>query len=186
MISNANILLAHNPNPLLSFKGGNIIHLDTNSDLEKSYDVIFTDRCIININSLEQQLKALDQLINKLKSGGYLILIENPTNNYENQNVCREVVGLERRTPADYNLFLDEKAFLEHAKKKVELIEIEDFGSLHDIVLYVLVPMINGGKIDYEHPIVNATADFLTHTSPKFKNAFGRFGQNRLYLFKKR
>lgn len=188
MIDNARKLKSNHPELAnrVNFQIGDVLRLHEQKDMLREYDFIFTDRCLINLNTSDLQIEALEQLIKKLKSRGYLLVLENSEKTYRRQNDCREAVGLPKRKPAEYNLFINEEIFLGAAQKKMELLHIEDFGSLHDILLYVLVPMINGGIVDYQHPIVNAAADLTVSMSEKYGNAFGDFGQNRLYVFKKR
>lgn len=187
MIENAKILQSNNPTKYsrIMFQVGDMLSLENNKNIKDEYHIVFTDRCIINLNTIDLQLKAFDQLSKKVKQGGYLIILENTIQNYKRQNDCREAAGLLRREPAQYNLFIDENIFFAHAKKSMRLVHIDDFGSLHDIILYVLIPMINGGNIDYAHPLVKAATDFSVSISEKYDNLFGNFGQNRLFLFHK-
>lgn len=186
MIDNANkIKQSHAKYAGMNFLVGNVLSLDSNSDLKNQYDVVFTDRCLINLNTHELQTKALDQLCRKTAQGGYIFLIENVQETYGNQNRLRELTGLQPRTPDKFNLFLNEAAFLAHAKKNLTLVNTRDFASLHDLLLYVLVPALNNGKVDYDSPIVLSATKLLLSASAEFPNAFGSFGQNRLYIFKK-
>ena len=168
----------------IDFQVGDILQLDTNEILRESYPIVFTDRCIINLNSTELQLKALKQLSSKVNAGGYLVVLENTKQNFVRQNDCREVLGLAKRVMPEFNHFLDESEFL-GADESLELIATDDFGSLHDIVLYVLVPMINQGEIDYDHPLVKVAGDLSSGISEKYETPFGSFGQNRLFLYEK-
>ena len=169
----------------LQFAVGDILKLTEDSKLSKSYDIVFTDRCVINITDPKLQLKAYDELLGQVRPGGYLLSIENPSSAYANQNFLRTSGGLPARQWADYNLFLNEEEVLSHVGKQAKLVEIEDFISLHDVVLYVLLPMINGGNVDYDHPIVQAAADVAAAMNAKYVKPIGTFGQNRLYIWKK-
>ncbi|KJV08511.1 methyltransferase type 11, partial [Elstera litoralis] len=112
--------------------------------------------------------------------------IENSINTFNQQNQCREVFDLPPRQHADYNLFFDEATiFSPLPGAGLELVETEDFISLHDLLLYVLVPAINGGTVDYDHPIVKAAATLNRGISAVKPSAFGHFGQNRLYCCRK-
>lgn len=186
MVENAKNLQSSKPEySRITFQVGDILSLENNKDIKDKFHIVFTDRCIINLNTIDLQLKAFDQLSKKVKQDGYLIILENIIQNYKRQNDCREVVGLPRRIPARYNLFIDEDIFLAHAKKSKKIVSIDDFGSLHDIILYVLIPMINDGEIDYNHPLVKAATEVSVSISGKYDNPFGNFGQNRLFLFHK-
>lgn len=177
--------LTANVESRVSFHVGDVLSLDKHRKLKPAYDVVFTNRCLINLNSFTLQAQALQQLTSKIKKGGFLFLIENVQQTYDRQNELRTSVGLAKRTPDSYNLFLDEPKFLEFATHLVELVEVIDFGSLHDVMLYVLVPMISDGKVDYDHPIVQAATNLLLSNPSTLLNSFGSFGQNRLYAFKK-
>jgi ubiquinone/menaquinone biosynthesis C-methylase UbiE len=163
------------------FVEGNITSLGEMSALDSGYDVVFTDRCLINLNTTELQKAGLTQLCRKVRPGGFLLLIENFTTTYDSQNLCREIMGLPKRQPAEFNLFLYEEVVLPHIEScGLAIAEIEDFASLHDIVLYVLLPSLNNGVIDYNHPLVEAAARLSAGVSESTRSAFGQFGQNRL------
>jgi len=165
------------------FVEGDIMSLGEMSALFEGYDVVFTDRCLINLNSVELQKEGIKQLCGKVLSGGFLFLIENFVATYDRQNQCREILGLPKRQPAEFNLFLDEAVIVPHIEScGLAITEIEDFGSLHDIVLYVLLPSVNDGGIDYNHPLVEAAARLSAGMSEHFRSAFGLFGQNRLLI----
>lgn len=186
MISSANeIKNSHPKYGTMNFLVGNVLALDECIGLNDQFHIVFTDRCLINLNTHELQVNALDQLYRKTVEGGYIVLIENIQSTYSNQNRLRESVGLKQRTPDAFNLFIDEPRFLSHAEKKLTLVAVEDFASLHDLVLYVLVPMLNNGNVDYDSPMVLAATKLLLSIPEEFSNRFGDFGQNRLYLFKK-
>jgi SAM-dependent methyltransferase len=186
MISSANEIKNSNLQyEKMNFFVGNVLALNDCIGLEDQYQIVFTDRCLINLNTHELQINALDQLYRKTEEGGYIVLIENVYETYCKQNHLRKSVGLKKRMPDKFNLFINESRFLSHAEKKLSLVDVEDFASLHDIVLYVLVPMLNNGDIDYNSPMVLATTKLLLSIPEGFCNMFGNFGQNRLYLFKK-
>jgi hypothetical protein len=141
---------------------------------------------LINLDSDELQKQAISALAKVLPSGGYLIMIENSQQTYGKQNWARELVDLPPRKPAEFNHFIDEEAILPHLRTTdLELLNVEDFISLHDLVLYVLVPAINGGVVDYQHPLVQAATRLNIAVSSKFPGTLGDFGQNRLFLCRK-
>lgn len=171
------------PDKKLTFMEGNVLDLGFP---RSSFDVIFTDRCLINLNTDSLQQKAIKSLSDRLKDGGYLLMIENSQQTYDDQNKARELVGLAPRTPAEFNHFFDEKTLLPYiASIDLDLCDVEDFISIHDLVLYVLVPMLNGGVIDYEHPIVEAATKLNIALSSIRPDGLGKFGQNRLFKCRK-
>ena len=162
-----------------------MLHI-ANCGLDESYDIVFTDRAIINLNTDERQLQAIGDLAARVAAGGLLLLLENFAETYEQQNNCRELLGLQPRVPAEFNRFLSGervKSYL--GGLDFELTAIDDFGSLHDLLLYVLLPAVNQGQIDYDHPIVAAATKLCLGLGSVEADLFGRFGQNRLMVFQR-
>jgi SAM-dependent methyltransferase len=165
---------------------GDVLDLGKVQDLRPHYDVVFTDRCLINLNTLELQKKGIESLSARLRPGGDLFLIENSMTTYARQNHCRELLRLPARTPASFNLFFDEDEIRAHARQLgLEERAIEDFSSLHDLLLYVLLPSVNGGTVEYEHPLVKAAAALSIGVAASTPGVFGPFGQNRFLHWQK-
>jgi predicted O-methyltransferase YrrM len=155
-------------------------------DLLPRYDIVFTDRAIINLNTEERQLQAISSLASRVSSGGLLLLLENFSETYDRQNDCRELLGLPRRTPAEFNRFLSGERVEAHVRGiGFDLIGVDDFGSLHDLLLYVLLPAVNDGRIDYDNRLVTAAAELCERLGSVEGDLFGSFGQNRLYAFQR-
>lgn len=187
MIWSAQKLREAHPAADLHFGVADILSLQMEPLDPTHYDVVFTDRCIINLNNWEAQMTGLYNCADRVKSGGLLLIVENFAGSYRNQNRLRESAGLRARTPDPYNCFIEEAEFLSFATGELGLIHAitDDFGSLHDILLYVLIPAVNQGEVDYDHPIMEAVTTLLTRLPDDFANQFGSFGQNRLYVFRK-
>jgi SAM-dependent methyltransferase len=167
------------------FEVGDVLRLDE-LDLRQSYDAILTDRCLINLNTAQLQRAAIVELATRVSPGGYLLMIENSLDTHGRQNEARQALGLEARKPAEFNRFFSEEEMHSHIDAAgLVLVETEDFSSLHDLVLYALIPATNGGTVDYDHPAVAAAAETSMQFAAKEKNAFGAFGQNRLYVCRK-
>jgi SAM-dependent methyltransferase len=167
----------------LCYRVGDVRRLDGVPGLLPEYDVVLSVRCLINLASVEEQVAALRSLAVRLKPDGRLVLIENSVQTHAAQNDYRELLGLPRRTPAEFNVFLDETKVFPAVAGELELCAVEDFMSLHDLLLYVLIPATNGGEIDYEHPLVEAaTALSLAGVA---SDRFGRIGQNRLFVLRR-
>ena len=171
------------PNERLIFQVGNVLSLALP---QESFDVVFTDRCLINLNTDLLQHQAIASLATLVKPGGYLLMIENSQQTYDMQNQARALVGLPKRTPAEFNHFFNETTLLPFLPTVgMEVLDIEDFISLHDIVLYILVPMINSGEVNYDHPFVKAATELNIALSKLERGNIGQFGQNRLYKCRK-
>jgi len=188
MVNNANILAKDLPDEIssrLKYFQGNALDLINNSKLLNYYDVIFTNRCLINLPNDELQIKAIDQILKKLINGGNFIMLENMKDLRNIQNKLRSRVKLNERSVPEYNHFMDENAVLAYLlDNNCELLFTSDFGSLHDLILYILLPMINNGEILYDHPIMDAVTEFLLQNND-YKIEINGVGQNRLFSFKK-
>jgi SAM-dependent methyltransferase len=148
------------------------------------FDVVICDRVVINLNTWQLQREALDSLVRAVRPGGHLLLIENTTDGFGEQNRLRTAVGLPARAPAEFNLFLDDRQVREYLEDRCDLVHSEDFATLHDVLLYVLTPLMNGGDVDYGHPLVKAATELTLALPDRLR--IGSYGQNRLYVFRRR
>ena len=154
-------------------------------DFGFDWDVIFTVRMLINLASLQEQLDAVSSMAGMLAPQGTLIFLENCMGSYSSQNRLREVLGLKPRIPAQFNIFIQEKELIKHAESiglKTKI--FKNVGSLHDILLYVLLPKIQG-DIDYQHPLVEEAKNLELNLKNHSDNLFGNFGQVNLFVFQK-
>lgn len=170
MIESANKL---NTLPNVKFEVGDIRSLD-----DRKYDIIFTDRCLINLDNEQEQIEVFDNLAKKLTPQGSLIILENFKEGLSRLNDVRSMLALPEKKQAEYNLFLD-NVWLECAKAEMKLIYEDDFGGLHDLMLYGL---FDG---DYSNPLM----DKITKVSllmSESRTSLKGYGQNRLYMFQRR
>ena len=186
MVANAKVLLAESGLPNVEYFEGDVLRLADVRLPQDAFDVVFTNRCLINLTTDDLQQAAIRELAGRVRPGGLLILVENPADKFERQNACRVAVGLAPRTPPAFNRFIDEAACVSAAEEAgLSLVSVDDFASLHDTLLYVLIPATNGGEIDYDHPMLGPAVELSRQVSGVERNALGSFGQNRLYLFTK-
>lgn len=187
MILAARKLNENFPDTHLEFAVGDVLRLSETMESSEHFDLVFTDRLLINLNSWELQQSALTQLALHTGAGGFLVLIENFSRSYSNQNRMRQALGLAPREPDRYNKFIDEEKLEDFVTRelKFETLYSESFGSLHDLLLYVLIPDISEGKIVYDHPLMESVTRLLTMMPDSFRENFGSFGQNQLYVFQR-
>ncbi len=171
----------------VSFDVDDVTALRSDIVIGKKFDAIITDRCLINLNTIDLQKAALRNIFEHIKNGGYYFMIENSIQSYSKQNDLRTHVGLDRRFPAKFNLFLDDDTILEYLKKdlSVSLEIIDNFASLHDLMLYVIEPLSNLGNTSYGSEAINLITNFLLKCGDNGINKFGEYGQNRLYVLRK-
>jgi SAM-dependent methyltransferase len=184
MIENARAQLEANPRLAghVAFHVGDVLEVGLDGVLDPRYDLVFTDRMLVNLNTWELQAQALDTLLDRVAPGGHLVMIENFVGAHTRLNDLREAVDLPRRPAAPFNRFIEEDRLEHQLEDRAQLIAVETFGSLHDVILYVLTPLVGDGEIDYAHPMVRAATDLCLAAEP-FEQGEG--GQNRIYLFRR-
>lgn len=185
MVAGAEANLARDPGLAgrVAFRVGNALELAADPGLAPGYDVVFTDRMVINLNTWELQRQACSMLAAKVAPGGLLMMIENFSGVHARQNALRALAGLPPRPVAGYNRFLDEATYEAHLGGLLTPVLVEDFAALHDLVLYVLTPLVNGGEVDYKHPMVRAATELCLAGQGVLRQGEG--GQNRLYVFRR-
>ena len=166
----------------LSFFVGDVLDINT----EKKYDLIYSCRCLINLPNTELQDEAIKEILGMLDVGGYFFMLENFNDNYSSQNNIRDLVGLDKRIPAEFNHFFDSS----HVYSLVDslgatVVDVKNFASLHDIVQYIVVPMLNDGVVRYDHDVINAVTKLLMSVDTNTGCNFGDYGQNKLVIIKK-
>jgi len=163
------------------FRVGNVLGISEVFD--EKFDVIFTCRCLISLANHAEQMKAVGEMAECLNDGGTLIILENFTMYHTRQNHLRTLLGLKKREAPEYNVFMDDGKLIKHAKSiGLSYKSAYHFASLHDIVLYVLLPAM-GIEPAYEHELVKAVTKLslgVEETCP-----FGTEGQNVLLAFTK-
>lgn len=187
MISNANDNIQKCKANNVSFSVDDVLKLGSNLVNDKIFDIVYSVRCLINLNSEKLQKIAMSKISEHVKPGGYYLMLENSSYCYEKQNALREKLGLKKRIPAEYNLFLNDSTIIPYLENacNLKLIKIINMASLHDIFQYVIIPHMNSDNIVYENDIMNHIMEFELKTASSFNNEFGEYGQNRLYVLKK-
>jgi len=111
--------------------------------IQDKYDLIYTDRCLINLASWSDQKLALKKIADALSKNGIYLMIENFLNGQSNMNELRKFFGLTTINIREHNLFFD----LDETKKFIKDLELE-FESYENISsLYYLVSRVIYSKI---------------------------------------
>jgi len=187
MISAAKKINDEEYNSEIEFSVADALKIPDEKLKSQTYDFVITNRMLINLNSWTLQQEALRNIVELLTPNGSLIIIENFVNSYASQNKLRELIGLPSRSPDSYNKFLDENLFEKFVTEELglKILKIDNFASLHDILLYVLLPHINSGATPYDHPLMNSVTELLVNLPNDRSGSFGNFGQNNLYVLRR-
>jgi SAM-dependent methyltransferase len=151
-----------------------------------AFDIVFTDRMIINLASASEQLTVMQQIAGVVRPSGLFLMLENSRQTHAVLNTIRSALGLSERPPAAYNVFIDEPAVIEPFKRTMDLVAVEDFGSIHDLILYAVQPAADGGgKVEYDTPLMTQVTNALLAMTRLGIDTGHGFGQNRLWIWRK-
>lgn len=133
----------------------------------KEFDIVYTERCLMNLVSWEDQKRALDEIYRTMKIGGILLLIETFKSGWKMLNESRRVVGIEeipipwQSQPFDdgeFDLYISDKFI------KSDLLEgnDENFLSTYYYGARILYPALIEGrkKLEYNNPFIEMFKHF--------------------------
>lgn len=176
MIQKAKELAQSNNKSNTKFICDNILNL---YKYNKTYDIIITDRCLINLKSFELQRKMIHLISTRVNREGYYIAIENFIETHNNLNKLRKIYNLDKIPIRWHNLYFKESEFFEMCKNIFKRIQFIDFASSYYFttrVIYSYLCSLNLEEPNYEHEI-----NKLSILLPQF----GKFSPVRMVTLKK-
>jgi ubiquinone/menaquinone biosynthesis C-methylase UbiE len=87
------------------------------------FDVVYTERCLINILDWGEQKQALDEIARILKPSGYYLMIECFTDGLENNNKARKEMGLDEIEPAYHNKYFEKDPQFEAVQRTLRVVD---------------------------------------------------------------
>lgn len=151
---------------------------------DNHFDIVITERVIINIRKSKEQYDALEALSKTLKHGGRYIMIESFKESLREINEARKEMGIEPLKESYQNKYIFEQQFALF-EKNLNLYRIEsempaNYLSTHFYVTRVLHKGLRpkGGKVKFSR-----FANFFTEALPP---AIGNYATIKFFLFEKR
>jgi ubiquinone/menaquinone biosynthesis C-methylase UbiE len=123
----------------INFIKGDVLAL---KDVPGTFDVVITQRLLINLLSWEEQMEGIMNVYGKLKPGGRFVMIENTGDSFLAMNDMRLDVGLQPIPQHWHNRFFDYKKLEAFMEGKFELLKTHDLG-LYYFLTRVYVPMFS-------------------------------------------
>jgi SAM-dependent methyltransferase len=120
------------------------------------FDAIYTERSLINLDSLEQQLHCISMLSTRLKAGGKMILCEAFIEGLAEINSFRTPIGLSKIEPPWHNNYLSVDGIVKGLPSQLEVAEIDNFSSTYYFLSRVVNAWLAGEKgvePAYDNPI---------------------------------
>ncbi|MBU1404735.1 MAG: class I SAM-dependent methyltransferase [Proteobacteria bacterium] len=146
------------------------------------FDIVITERVLINLETWEEQKNAIREIIKLLRPGGLYLMCENLRDGLDNLNEMRISVGLQAIASPWHNRYLEQSDILEI--DFAELIEYRDFTSVY----YLFSRIINAwlAKEQNEEPKYDAPINRLALELSKFPQFEAlNLGQTRLWVFRR-
>lgn len=160
----------------VTFSTGDITHPPA---IDKTFDLVFTERMIINLASWEQQQSAIRALCGYLKPGGRLLLLENSATGLARINELRAMVGLKAITAPWHNIYLDDDKVSKLDIEGCELTQVVPYSATY----YFLSRVVNAWLASQEgkEPHYDAPVNKLALTLP----AMGDHAQGKIWVFER-
>jgi len=145
----------------VSFCQGDARNLQFN---DGSFDVIFTERCIINLLTWEEQQQALNEMHRILRKGGYILFMESFTDGYENLNKARTELGLDAIAMPHHNLYFNKETFEPFVLKTFKILNPLELGAANEIMLNRNFLSTHYFVARVMHPLITKGDPFLKNT----------------------
>jgi SAM-dependent methyltransferase len=142
-----------------------------------SFDIIVTERCLINLDSEAMQKQAFDEIVGHLKPGGLYLMMESFVEGLARTNRLRAQFGLEAISAPWHNKFFHEAVVASWSNQRVRLKEIVPYSSTYHFlsrVIYAHDATARGEEMRYDSNI-----NMMSLKLP----VIGDYGPARLYLW---
>jgi len=130
------------------------------TDFCEEFDIVITERVLINLPSWELQYQAIENIHRNLRAGGLYLMVENTIDGHNALNRLRQAVGLKPIDIHWHNLYLDYEIFCDGIKGKFEILERYGF-SLYYFLTRVYTQMF----ANFIGSGINAKADKIFELS---------------------
>lgn len=180
MIKSAKALLERNKIKSRNIRFEILDVLDLSS-LNQRFDVVISDRCIINLPNERLQKKAIKEIAGILKKRGYYIMVENFIEGHKIMNELRKRVGLKEIPIRWHNTYLTEKFLYNFLPRYFKFVNIKNISSIYYLitrVVYSKLCQIEEREPDYDHPIYKIAVDL--------DECIGNYGPVNLIVLKKK
>lgn len=156
-----------------------VADIRTQPVLAERFDVVYSERMIINLPDWKSQAEAIRTLAGYLKPGGQLLLCENSSVGHEALNALREAAGLPTIVPPWHNRYLDDGLVAALKIPEMRLAEVDAYSSIY----YFLSRVVNAWLASREgkEPVYDAPVNQLALLLP----AFGSCAQGKLWVWQR-
>jgi ubiquinone/menaquinone biosynthesis C-methylase UbiE len=153
---------------------------------EETFDVVISERCLLNLIDRQQQWQAMRQIAGVLKPGGLYLMLEGTLQGLQKLNAVRQQFGLDSIPEAaqGYNWFsnkFDEEELLAEASTIYsEHVETQRFG-MYFFIARVIHPLLVAPENPKYDARINTIAQQIAGQMPNFED----MGHVALFVFRK-
>ena len=147
--------------------------------ISNKFDIVYTERMIINLPDWATQKMAICYLLNHLKENGKYLMCENSIQGLENINKLRLSVGLSEISSPWHNVYIDDDLVTSLSIKGFKLVDVDLFSATY----YFLSRVVNAWLAAKEEksPSYTAPINQLAIQLPPFSDC----AQGKLWVFAK-
>jgi ubiquinone/menaquinone biosynthesis C-methylase UbiE len=120
------------------------------------FDAVYVQRCLINLNSLEEQKKAFESIMSLVKPGGIFIMVECTIDGQNETNALRDQLGIEKMEIPWHNLFFYRTDVESWQTKDYYVEHFDHISSTYHFlsrVVYAYLGEAGGGELKYDSEI---------------------------------
>lgn len=150
------------------------------SSSKSSFDLVYTERLLINLPDWPEQAKAIQDITARLKPGGRYLMCENSQDGLDRINELREACGLDAIAPPWHNRYLRDSEVAALEVKGLKLAGVHCYSSTYYFVSRVVNAWL--AAQEGEEPQYDAKVNQLALLLP----SIGDFGQGKLWIWEKR
>lgn len=158
-------------------------HLGDQSYLEKmtnKFEIIYTERCIINIKSWEEQKKTIFKLLDLLQEEGMYLMCETSETSLRNINILRKSLDLPKINIPWHNRYLIDHEVEELNPDCATLEEVNNFSSTYYFLSRIINAKLSAQR--HEEPRYEDPINMLALQLPPL----GDFSQSKIWVWRKK
>jgi ubiquinone/menaquinone biosynthesis C-methylase UbiE len=152
---------------------------------DASFDVVISQRCLLNLPSPQDQWKALEEISRVLKPRGRYLMLEGTLQGLQKLNEVRGQFGLAPIPETDkhnpYSKKFDEPEMLDRARKVFSEVEAIDRFGMYYFLSRVVHPLLVAPEQPKYDAKINAVARQICSRIPNFQD----IGHVALFVFRK-
>jgi len=172
--------------PNVSFAVGDATQLAFD---DASFPLVFTERCLINLDSWEKQQKALNEIRRVLTPGGIYVMIEAFTDGLAHLNEARDALGLAPIPQPAHDVYFDKQRFLSFVEDTFEQVSLSSLGGIAEQGEQFLSSYYFGSRVLYPALIAGKKELLYNNKFVEFFSympGYGTYSPVQLFILKKK